>query len=136
MPFINIAVSGTELSDTQKQQLFDETTRLMGEVMKKNPDLTSVRIDKFPSDNWAVGRKSMSVRGEIGAHMDIKVTDATNTNEEKAEMIKQSMSMLKKIIGSTPEASYIVIHDLDANAWGYDGQTQSSRAIQKQAVER
>lgn len=134
MPFINIAVSGAALSDAQKQQLFDETTRLMSEVMKKNPNLTSVRIDEFPNDSWAVGQKPMSIRGEIGAHMDIKVTDGTNTDEEKAEMIKHGMSMLRDVVGSTPEASYIVIHDLDAKAWGYNGQTQSARAKQNQAA--
>ncbi len=134
MPFINISVSGATLSDTQKQHLFNETTRLMSEVMKKNPDLTSVRIDQFPADSWAVGRKSMVVRGETAVHMDIKVTDGTNTDEEKAEMIKQAMSMLKDIVGSTPEASYIVIHDLDASAWGYDGHTQHERAQRKKAA--
>jgi len=134
MPFINISVSGATLSDTQKQQLFNETTRLMSEVMKKNPDLTSVRIDQYPADSWAVGRKSIAVRGEIGVHMDIKVTSGTNTDEEKAEMIKQGMAMLKDVVGSTPDASYIVIHDLDAGAWGYDGRTQFARAKQKKAA--
>lgn len=134
MPFINISVSGAALSNTQKQQLFDVTTRFTGEVMKKDPDLTSVRIDEFPTNSWAVGRKSMAVRGEIGVHMDIKITDGTNTDEEKAEMIKQGMSMLKEVIGGTPEASYIVIHDLDARTWGYDSRTQSARAKQKHAA--
>ncbi len=131
MPFINISVSGVALSATQKQQLFDETTHLMSEVMKKNPDLTSVRIDELPADNWATGRKSMVVRGKAGVHMDIKVTGGTNTDEEKSQMIKQAMAMLKNVVGSTPEASYIIIYDLDACAWGYDGQTQSARAKQK-----
>lgn len=105
----------------------------MNEVMKKNPDLTSVRIDEFAPGNWAVGQKSIAVRGEIGVHMDIKVTDGTNTDEEKAAMIKQGMSMLQDIVGNTPEASYIIIHELNASTWGYDGQTQYARAQQKKA---
>lgn len=130
MPFINISVAGTTLSDIQKQYLFEETTRLMSEVMNKDPDLTSVRIDEYAPTNWAVARKSIAFRGETAVHMDIKITDGTNTDEEKAEMIRLGMSMLKEVIGSTPEASYIVLHDLDGAAWGYDGRTQKARAEQ------
>ncbi len=129
MPFINISVAGAILTSSQKQQLFDETTRLMSEILRKNPDLTSVRIDEFSVDNWAVGCTPMIVAGKVAVHMDIKVTEGTNTDNEKAEMIKQAMVMLKEIIGHTSEASYIIIHDLPATTWGYDGQTQAARAM-------
>lgn len=134
MPFINISVAGPELSDAQKQRLFDETTRLMKDVMNKNSELTSVRIDQFPGGNWAVGGTPTHVRGEVGAHMDIKVTAGTNTEDEKADMIRHGMTMLKDVVGSVPEASYIVIHELDARDWGYDGRTQQARAQQRDAA--
>ena len=134
MPFINISVSGATLSQAQKQQLFNETTSLMSEVMKKNPDLTSVRIDQYPDDSWAIGRTSITDRNEIGVHMDIKVTSGTNSDDEKSEMISKAMAMLKDVAGATPEASYIVIHDLDAKAWGYDGRTQFARAKEREAA--
>jgi len=133
MPFINIAVAGSQLSLAQKQQLFDETTRLMNEVMRKDPSLTAVRIDQFGDDDWAVGRRSATIRGETAVHMDIKVTAGTNSDEEKAEMIRQAMAMLKEVVGAIQEASYIVIHELDATAWGYDGRTQRSRASARAA---
>ncbi|MBC8337343.1 MAG: tautomerase family protein [Rhodospirillales bacterium] len=128
MPFINIAVANTRLSKVQKQSLFDETTRLMAEVMHKNPALTAVRIDEFPAENWAIAGKPVASGGRSAVHMDIKVTDGTNTDAEKAEMIKRSMAMLKECVGTTPDASYVVIHDLAAAAWGFDGQTQKARA--------
>ena len=62
--------------------------------------------------------------------MAIKVTDGTNTNEEKSEMIRQAMSVLKDVAGITLEAGRIVIHDLDANSRGYDGRTGYSRGRQ------
>lgn len=130
MPFINISVAGAILNSSQKQKLFDETTRLMNEILRKNPDLTSVRIDEFSAENWAVGGTSMTVTGKVAVHMEIKVTEGTNTETEKAEMIKQAMVMLKEVIGHTPEASYVIIHDLPATTWGYDGQTQAARAMQ------
>jgi 4-oxalocrotonate tautomerase len=131
MPFINIATSQGTLSASQKQQLFNQTTRLMSEVMHKNPTLTSIRIDEYPATNWAVDQQSMQARNQTAVHMDIKVTAGTNTDQEKAEMISQGMSMLKGVIGNIPEASYIVIHEIDAEAWGYGGQTQAARAQKK-----
>lgn len=128
MPFINIAVAGNQLSLAQKQRLFDETTRLMNEVMRKDPTLTAVRIDPFRADDWAISQRPAAIQEMTAVHMDIKVTAGTNTDEEKAEMIRQAMAMLKEIVGATPEASYIVIHELDATAWGYNGRTQHARA--------
>jgi 4-oxalocrotonate tautomerase len=60
--------------------------------------------------------------------MDIKVTAGTNTDEEKEKMIRQAIEMFKEVVGAIPEASYVVIHEVDATAWGYDGRTQRSRA--------
>ena len=136
MPFINIAVAQTDrggLSKTQKQRLFDETTRLMAEVMHKNPSLAAIRIDEHGSENWAIAGEAVSAGEGPAVHMDIKVTDGTNSDEEKAEMIRLSMAMLSKVVGPAPEASYVVIHDLDAGAWGYDGRTQKARAQAKAA---
>lgn len=128
MPFINIAVSNRRLSKAEKQQLFDETTRLMAEVMHKNPSLTAVRIDEHPAQNWAIAGKAVATGESAAVHMDIKITGGTNTDAEKAEMIRLSMAMLKDVVGPTPEPSYVVIDDLDAGAWGYDGETQQARA--------
>lgn len=128
MPFINIAVAGTALDAARKQRLFDETTRLMRDVMGKKFELTAVRIDEHPADNWSVGARSAAALGETAVHMDIKVTAGTNTDAEKAAMIEAAMAMLRDVVGNPPEASYVVIHDLPATAWGYDGRTQKARA--------
>jgi len=128
MPFINIGVANRRLTKVQKQRLFDETTHLMAEVMNKNPALTSVRIDEHPAENWAIAGNAVSGGEDSAVHMDIKVTAGTNTDKEKAEMIRLSMNMLTDVVGDTPQASYVVIHDLDAAAWGYNGQTQKARA--------
>lgn len=124
MPFITISVTGPALSDAVKSALFRETTELMRDVMKKNAALTAVRIDAQPSGHWAIGGAPVP----IAAHMDIKVTAGTNSDTEKAEMIRRSMEMLCRHVGALPEASYVVIHDLDGAAWGYNGQIQAARA--------
>ncbi|MCW5698788.1 MAG: tautomerase family protein [Rhodospirillales bacterium] len=127
MPYINIAVAGAPLTKAQKQSLFDETTDLMAKVMGKNPTLTSVRIDEYPPENWAIGKTPVSPRNETAAHMDIKITAGTNTEDEKATMIESAMTMLKRVVDAVPVATYVIVHELDAGSWGYDGRTQADR---------
>ena len=131
MPFINIAVAQGRLSKTKKQRLFEKTTHLMAEVMHKDPSLTAIRINEYAAENWAIAGEAVSTGDRAAVHMDTKVTAGTNTNAEKAEMISRSMEMLTEIVGPVPEASYVVIHDLDAGAWGYNGRTQKARADAK-----
>ncbi len=128
MPFINITHSGSKLSEEQRGKLFKETTRLMNEVMHKKEELTSVRIDNYEAGDWAIGSKRMSMSSSSAVYMDIKVTQGTNTAEEKSEMIRQSTLMLKEIIGPIAEASYVVIHEVAGDSWGYNGLTQLARA--------
>lgn len=128
MPFINISLSGSELSHDQKKQLFHQTTELMHEVMHKKKELTSVRIQLSESCDWAIGSRLMNEGKERAVYMDIKVTEGTNTAAEKSEMIKQSILMLKHVVGPIAAASYVVIHDIAGDSWGYDGLTQQARA--------
>lgn len=128
MPFINITHSGSKLTEEQREGLFKETTRLMNEVMHKKEELTSVRIDNYEAGDWAIGSKRMSMSSSSAVYMDIKVTQGTNTAEEKSEMIRQSTLMLKEIIGPIAEASYVVVHEVAGDSWGYNGLTQLARA--------
>lgn len=128
MPFINISLSGSELSKDQKQQLFLQTTKLMDEVMHKKKELTSVRIECCDGSDWAIGSKPMSDLGVRAVYMDIKVTEGTNSADDKSEMIKQSILMLRDVVGSIAEASYVVIHEVANDSWGYDGLTQLARS--------
>ena len=129
MPHVTITTAGPALSDAQKTALFTETTALLRDVMNKNADLTSIRIDEFPAGNWAIGAETVPAAAQV----DIKITAGTNKEPEKAEMIRRVMEMLRRILGELPEASYIIIHELDAQSWGYDGKTQHDRAASRAA---
>ncbi|MEN8250447.1 MAG: tautomerase family protein, partial [Bacteroidota bacterium] len=65
-----------------------------------------------------------------GVYVDIKVTEGTNTEEQKSDMIEKTVSMLKEVVGVVQEACYVVIDDIPAHSWGYNGKTQASRAAE------
>lgn len=60
MPYINIRVTDENVTKEQKQQLIAGATRLVVEVLNKNPDTTHVVIDEVNVDNWGVSGKQYS----------------------------------------------------------------------------
>lgn len=127
MPYINIRL-GTTLESTQRKRLYEKTTALMNTVLGKRREVTVVHIQESEPQQWSTNAVQLSPNEPIGAYVDIKVTDGTNTPEEKAEMISKTVGMLKDVVGTTQEACYVVIDDVPANSWGYDGITQAARA--------
>ena len=130
MPYINIRL-GTNLNNEQRIQLFEQTTSLMNTVMRKRREVTVVHIQESESQQWSTNSIPLTAKSPVGAYVDIKVTDGTNTVEEKAEMISQTVNMLKDVVGIIQEACYVVIDDLPADSWGYNGKTQAARAASK-----
>lgn len=60
MPYVNIKVAKTGLSAQQKDQLIAGITRLLVEVLNKDPDSVFVVIDEVDTDNWGVGGQSLT----------------------------------------------------------------------------
>ena len=131
MPYINIRL-GKNLENEQRRKLYEETTTLMNTVMGKNPEVTVVNIQESDPQQWSVNANSLTANDPTGAYVDIKVTDQTNTQEEKAEMIAKTVKMLQDVVGIIQEACYVIIDDISADSWGYNGKTQAARTISKQ----
>lgn len=130
MPYINIQL-GTTLNDVQRGQLYDKTTSLMDRIMGKRREVTTVHIQESAPHLWATNAVKLTPEDPIGAYVDIKVTEGTNTPQEKTEMLLETTKMLQDVVGVIQEACYIVIHDIPANSWGYNGKTQAARAASK-----
>lgn len=125
MPYINIKLGGIQLNDSQRENIQSSMTHLMKTIMKKKAEVTTVQIEETPSRNWSVN--SLSQDNSIISYVDIKITENTNSDEEKAKLIFNTNSLLTKELGSLAEASYTVIHEIPSGNWGYDGKTQKER---------
>lgn len=55
MPYINIKITDEGVTNEQKKALIEGTTKLMVEVLNKNPATTFVVIDEVNTDNWGIG---------------------------------------------------------------------------------
>lgn len=127
VPYINIRLGAT-VDAAQQNKLYAQTTSLMNTIMGKRPEVTVVHIQESEPHFWSTNTTVLDENSPIGAYVDIKVTEGTNTPEEKAEMISETVKLLKEVIGTVQEACYVVIDDIPANSWGYDGKTQAERA--------
>lgn len=66
MPYVNIKITREGATPAQKAELISGVTRLLKEVLGKNPQTTVVVIDEVDTDNWGIGGESVTVRRQRG----------------------------------------------------------------------
>jgi len=55
MPYINVKITDENVTNEQKKAIIQGCTKLMVEVLDKNPATTFVVIDEVKTDNWGIG---------------------------------------------------------------------------------
>jgi len=60
MPYVNIKVTQEGVTKEQKQALITGATRLIVDVLGKNPATTVVIIDEVATDNWGIGGEQVT----------------------------------------------------------------------------
>lgn len=66
MPYVNIKITREGVSVEQKEQLIQGATRLLSDILGKNPETTVVVIDEIDTDNWGIGGERVTVRRKRG----------------------------------------------------------------------
>lgn len=125
MPYLHLTLSRTPPTEglaRVAQALTDLTVDRLG----KRRELTALTIAPTHPGQWFVG--GMPLAGQ-SYQLDIKVTDGTNTADEKARYIAEVHATLEALLGPMNAASYVVVDDVDGRAWGYQGQTQAARRL-------
>lgn len=125
MPYLNIKIAASEELETTTQ-VACLLTDLTASVLGKKRELTAVAVEYVRPEAWFIGGQATSTPT---FYLDIKVTEGTNTKNEKAAYIKQVFTGLEAILGAVAPASYIVIHEVRGDAWGYQAETQEFRYV-------
>jgi 4-oxalocrotonate tautomerase len=66
MPYVNIKITKEGVSPEKKVELIQGVTRLLQDVLNKNPQTTVVVIDEVETDNWGIGGESVTLRRQRG----------------------------------------------------------------------
>ncbi len=126
MPILNVKISADRSSENTNainNLLLDLTSR----ILKKKQEVTSIAIEYVNPGDWSIGGMTLKEQGKTTFYFDIKITDETNTKDEKAKYISESFEGFKRIFGNLHETSYIHIEDVRAATYGFGGLTQEYR---------
>lgn len=128
MPILNVKLSAT-LSPDRSARVAAALTDLTVEILKKKRELTAVALGHVSPAEWFIAGVTVETHAMNTFHLDIKVTEGTNTKDEKALFISRVFAAMEDIMGPLAPASYVVVQEVRGDAWGYQGQTQEFRYI-------
>jgi 4-oxalocrotonate tautomerase len=66
VPYVNVKVTREGVTREQKEQLIQGVTRLLSDILGKNPQTTVVVIEEIETDNWGIGGETVTVRRRRG----------------------------------------------------------------------
>lgn len=126
MPILNVKVTArksAELTQAIGGQLLELTER----ILHKKRSVTAIVIDYVAHDDWLIAGEPLSVHGKNSFWFEIRITDETNSKDEKAQYIREVFAAFERLLGNLHEESYIHVHDVRAASYGYGGKTQEYR---------
>ena len=129
MPIIQIKFSSASADRHLPARIAEEAVRITTDVLRKNLQLTAVTVEQVPADRWFVGGASLAEQRKSSFFLDIKVVDGTNTKDEKAAYVAAVFAAMGDLIGELHPESYVYVHDVRAEAYGFGGLTQEHRYI-------
>jgi 4-oxalocrotonate tautomerase len=126
MPILTVKVSGRP-DASRSRAIADLLLDLTSRILKKKRELTAIVIDYVDPDRRIIAGKPLSEHGKNSFYLGIKITDETNTRDEKAAYIRAVYAGFERLLGELHEESYIHVEDVRAAAYGYGGLTQEYR---------
>ena len=126
MPHIVIHLSG-EPDTALARQVAADVSGLTQRLLGKAPEVIAITVQFVPAKAWFIGGQSLAEQGRSAFHLDISVTDETNTKAEKARHIAALHQAFTRLRPDLHEVSYVHVIDARAAAYGYGGHTQEFR---------
>lgn len=133
MPIVRIAYSTPAAEPAGIRARIAEAARtLTVDVLRKKPELIAVTVERVAPQDWFVAGTSLAEAGKASFWLEIKITDGTNGKDEKAAFVAAVFAAMARLIGPLHAESYVHVHDVRAEAYGYGGRTQEWRYVAAQ----
>jgi 4-oxalocrotonate tautomerase len=126
MPHIVIHLSGQPDAQFTRRTV-DTVAELTQTVLDKKLPVIAVTVQYIADDAWFIGGRSLAELGKSAFHLDISITDETNTKAEKARYLREIYAAMAALRKNLHEVSYVHLIDARAAAYGYGGLTQEYR---------
>ncbi len=132
MPLITVTLSSPHPELPAKAAVAAEVSRLSSTILRKDPKVTAIIVTTVPPEDWFCGGRSLAEQKLASVWLDIHITDGTNTKDEKAAFIAETYAAFGRLLGPLHEESYVHVHDVRDDAYGFGGLTQGRRYIANQ----
>lgn len=127
MPFVDLSLHHANPSPTEMEAVRRGLTHLMADVLRKRADLTVVAVNVRTPAELSVGGEELQARAWSG-RLVAYVTAGTNPDSEKERFLQEAHALLSQHLGTPASPFYIVVQEVPAGGWGYDGRSQADRA--------
>ena len=88
MPHIVVHLSGAPDAQLTRKTV-DVVAELTQSVLGKQLPVIAVTVQYIAADTWFIGGQSLASLGKSAFHLDISITDETNTKAEKARYLRE-----------------------------------------------
>lgn len=126
MPFLDIRLTAPCLPE-KAARIAERMTDLTVEVLGKRREVTAAVVQCIAPGHWTVGGNSLNASGSGSFFLEVNVTEGTNTPEQKGAFVAAAFAAAESILGRLDAASYVIVREVAAEAWGYQGRTQAAR---------
>ncbi|MFC5496348.1 4-oxalocrotonate tautomerase family protein [Caenimonas terrae] len=126
MPTLKIKIAPLQ-NPERHASLARALTQITARTLGKRPEVTAVVIEDLPDAQWFIGGRRTE---QPTALLEIDITHGTNTPPQKEAFIEAAFAELQRQLaggGALAQASYVIVRELPATDWGYDGVTQWER---------
>lgn len=133
MPFLDIRLSAPCLPG-KVAEIAARMTDLVVDVLGKRRELTVTVVQCVAPGHWTAGGASVNDAGNGGFFLEVNVTEGTNTPAQKAAFVAAAYAAAEAVLGCLDAATYVIVREIPAQDWGWQGQTQAARAAQRPAL--
>jgi 4-oxalocrotonate tautomerase len=126
MPILNLKL-GAPRSDALTQSAVRILSEHTHAILGKKPEVTAMTVSYVDPRDWIVDGRSLAATNHSSLYLDIKITDETNTKQEKARYIEAVFEAFERLLGNLHPHSYIYVEDVRAASYGFGGKTQEFR---------
>jgi 4-oxalocrotonate tautomerase len=129
MPMITLKLSHPA-ADQLVQEAAGLASRLTARWLGKDPEVTAVAVEIVPPQRWFVAGQSLADRRQASFFLEVRITDGTNTVDQKAVYIAEAFAAFRALLGDLNPESYVHVIEARGDGYGYGGKTQTRRYIE------
>ena len=131
MPMIKARYTKPRNGHDPKLEVAALLSRLTAEILHKDPAVTAVLVESADPDNWIIAGSSVADQKVGSFDVEVSITEHTNIKDETTEWVRRVYNDMNALLGPVHEVSYVLVHAVDGDAYGYGGQTQNLRWARK-----